>query len=516
MDYLVDFGEGLSLTEFSLVFEFSSPLTKWRNHDYSWVDTKQQHIANYFSPKVAILKSGIKVVAAQTDGLWLFNPRYSRRLEWIIVHRFLTPLFDYKQDDSPAFRTPLVTLKGVRTFSFLFTRGLVPEFSRSKIPFSAIINFSDHCDFDSPLLLERQRQLFKSKDIIVTKGFFMYHHSKRDYNASYEYSNEELNRWIDDGHELCYHSLSQSTRPKEEEWRRDLEQFANRGLACTTWIDHGFQPYNHSRFSTSGISEKEWTKWMEAAGVSVLWSYLDCGTSGAGMINQIDPEAFSLSAYVKQFRSRPNLSSLASLLRSYILYFGTKKAGKRYTRLVTQLRSKHRNSFMGAVVKLLPGIGFLFWQLIKIVFLSFKQQHSPRWQSFTPVFFQSRVGDRDFMFFQTVELHNFIDTFSESNLNLLINSSGVCMAHTYFADLDRRKEGRIFADASGNLMPGIEDVFSRIATASAKSQLWLARVDELSRQFQSFTHIHYDINEAGEIIHYTDRPELEMIIRYVE
>ena len=90
------------------------------------------------------------------------------------------------------------------------------------------------------------------------------------------------------------------------------------------------------------------------------------------------------------------------------------------------------------------------------------------------------------------------------------------MAHTYFADLDRRKEGRIFADASGNLMPGIEDVFSRIATASAKGQIWLARVDELSRQFQSFTHIHYDINEAGEIIHYTDRPELEMIIRYVE
>ena len=108
----------------------------------------------------------------------------------------------------------------------------------------------------------------------------------------------------------------------------DLEQFANRGLACTTWIDHGFQPYNHSRFSTSGISEKEWTKWVEAAGVSVLWNYLDCGTSGAGMINQIDPEAFSLSSYVKQFRSKPNLSSLANLLRSYILYFGTKKAGK--------------------------------------------------------------------------------------------------------------------------------------------------------------------------------------------
>jgi len=46
------------------------------------------------------------------------------------------------------------------------------EISRSKIPFSAIACFTDHCDFDTLRNLKQQRQFFKTYNIRITKGFF--------------------------------------------------------------------------------------------------------------------------------------------------------------------------------------------------------------------------------------------------------------------------------------------------------------------------------------------------------
>ena len=80
--------------------------------------------------------------------------------------------------------------------------------SRSIKSFSAIACFTDHCDFDTLSNLQLQRTFFKEKDIKVTKGFFLNHFSKRQDNASYERDKMELDLWINDGHELCYHSLS--------------------------------------------------------------------------------------------------------------------------------------------------------------------------------------------------------------------------------------------------------------------------------------------------------------------
>ena len=95
-----------------------------------------------------------------------------------------------------------------KTIALLFSKKSGVEFSRSKIPFSAVACFTDHCDFDTLQNLKIQRELFKTCNIKITKGFFLNNYSKRE-NASYEENKEELDFWKKYGHELAYHSLSQ-------------------------------------------------------------------------------------------------------------------------------------------------------------------------------------------------------------------------------------------------------------------------------------------------------------------
>ena len=88
----------------------------------------------------------------------------------------------------------------------------------------------------------------------MTKGFFLHHYSKRADNASYENDQAELQLWLSDGHELAYHSLSQSLK-KEEEAFADFYQFTPPFDQCPTWIDHGYQPYNFSLYQNKGLNE---------------------------------------------------------------------------------------------------------------------------------------------------------------------------------------------------------------------------------------------------------------------
>src|SRR5690554_4007935 len=74
IDFEVDAAEGAEVQRLSLIVEFTETLISWRNHDYTWVDTSRKRLAAYYSPKAAVFKSGTKVVASRTDGLWLFDP----------------------------------------------------------------------------------------------------------------------------------------------------------------------------------------------------------------------------------------------------------------------------------------------------------------------------------------------------------------------------------------------------------------------------------------------------------
>lgn len=162
---------------------------------------------------------------------------------------------------------------------------------------------------------------------------------------------------------------------------------------------------------------------------------------------------------------------------------------------------------------LIRSILYLAKQGVKL--LMTRKDAVPHWQRFTPLFFRERIGGKDFTFFQTLEVHDFIQSFSETNVRQLCDKAGVCLAHTYFADLDKRKEGRIFVNGEGALIPGIDEVFERIAAASTEGKLWIATLAEVGERFDSFRHLVYDIDEKGNIFHRLEKEVQELHLRYI-
>ena len=83
-----------------------------------------------------------------------------------------------------------------------------PNSVGSRIPFSAILNISDHCDFDSPVLLS-DNVVFCAIGLNIIRGLFV--SSDKSLECIDGRQADLLRDWAKDGHELCYHSLSQST-----------------------------------------------------------------------------------------------------------------------------------------------------------------------------------------------------------------------------------------------------------------------------------------------------------------
>jgi len=81
--------------------------------------------------------------------------------------------------------------------------------------------------------------------------------------------------------------------------------------------------------------------------------------------------------------------------------------------------------------------------------------------------------------------------------------------------LDKRKEGRIFVNGEGALIPGIDEVFERIAAASTEGKLWIATLAEVGERFDSFRHLVYDIDEKGNIFNRLEKEVQELHLRYI-
>lgn len=482
-----------------LQIKLDARVLRWRNFDYKWVNAEQVRMAGSWSPKILELEGDWRMVAGETHGTWRYDPRQAQELTWILADPLQQPRLHYDANDHPLLST-CSPARNEWVCTFLFTRSAVPEFSRSRIPFSAILNISDHCDFDSPVLLERQRRFLRRLGLNITKGVFLFHHSKRPWNVSMERQADLLRDWAKDGHELCYHSLSQSTRASRSEWEDDFDRFVTESGSWTTWIDHGFQPYNLSRIPAAAPELIDWARGMRRAGVRLLWNYLDAGQSGPGRINQLNPKHFSLSAYRKTLMQQFSQSGVFELLRSYNLFFCGVRAQKRYQQLAAWLRKKAWRQSWRIWPRLLAGSFRLLAQLLRVVFFGSGRLRLPEWQKMTPILFEVGLGGQRFWLFQTVEVHDFAATFSQDNLNVLMGEAGVCLAHTYLADTDRRKSGRLFADNKGHVMPGAKAALERLSLAVAEEKIWMPTLQELRQQAELLAGLRFVLDERGQVV----------------
>lgn len=512
----IQFHEPIILNELSLEIEFGCPIVKWRNHNYTWVDCNSDRMANYYSPKILMLNDSIKVVAGSTDGIWHYNKKQNSKLYWSLAEPLENPLFQYGENDIRNFFQVGREFKDTLTLKLFFTKNGVMEWSRSMVPFSGILCFTDHCDFDTLVLLRKQRELFDQNQIKVTKGFFQYHFSKRADNTSFEKpeEREEYLNWIKDGHELAYHSLSQSKKTDNQPFD-DFNKFGLPDENIVTWIDHGYQPYNFTQIEkhVGNYSAQEWVKHVKSKGIKYLWNYLDSGESSLSLINQISPDNFTYGTAIKGIKHHLLAKRISERIRIYLFYYSDEKTLLKYRGLSSLVKNFKSKKQIKDLIQIVATMISLSGKITSALFPRLDVRlKKPDFARDAPCIFEIfPETENAITFFQTLAVKDFVHTFSSVNLETLSKEGGLCIAHTYFAFLESHHYGKMFLNPNGDMSAEIKETFKNIGQSIKHKQVWNPTFKELAEYFEKFRHIEYEFDKDINVLRIKVKPEIETI-----
>ncbi|WP_178988985.1 hypothetical protein [Winogradskyella schleiferi] len=491
--------EAIELVSFTLKIELSQPIVLFRNHDYTWVDVNKKRIANWFAPKLLKLKNNRIVQANQNSGIWEVNPKKNTILYWHFNPKNANPIANYDRNNTKHIINAVSQNIFDKPLALLFTNDFGIEVSRSKFPFSAIVCFTDHCDFDTEENLVLQRQFFKRHNIKVTKGFFLNHFSKREDTASFEFNSAEIEAWIKDGHELAYHSLSQSIKSAKESFQ-DFLAFKPPFGIIKTWIDHGFQPYNFTLYSSKDEIKDQYGHYLKKRNISQLWNYIDSGTAVDGVINQINPQQFTLKAYYNGIKHLGIKNIVSLIIKEVVFHYRNDDYGIRlYREIVKYAKTiKHKKSRIKHVYFVFNIVKFVIYLIPILLFWIIHNKKIYPLAEYTPLFFEHELNGQTFTVFQTLEMINFKNALHSKNLDLLIKEKGLFIAHTYFSAPMNYHDGKIFGEKD-KINTGIEERFNYLSQKMALEQIWNPTLSELIGYMEKTKHVKYDCNKDGEI-----------------
>jgi len=484
--------ETFAVTDFSeacfLEFVFDAPITAFQNHAYRWEVLPSKHpvFCGLMVPKVIRLAHGQLIQATIQGGHWELHARYPNRLRWWFYPEKAQVLTRYtgahqeRQLESVAGVGPLPALPGL-----LFCTQYV-SWSRAPIPFAATACFTDHCDFDTPENLETQRQFLQECGIRVTKGMFVHHFSKREDNASWEREAALLQAWANDGHELAYHSLTQSIRDQEAAFQEFETTIPP--VSMPTWIDHGYQPYNLSLYAHQGKSDAWMGQQLSHKNITNLWNYVDCGTATKGVLNQLNPQHFTLKAYHKGNRTLGGVTRLSLLLKAILFhYYAQESLIRQYKSLASQFKAvvfrRQWRQFPEFVKKMIHVTGPLSKVLFRWGSRGSESFPLARYQT---LFFEYTIATHPVSIFQTVEMVDFERALCPTNIDDLIADSGVFIAHTYFSVPLAYHTGRLLLNDQ-TVQPKVRSNFEYLGEKIRGQVVWNPTLDEWMAYVKGFT-----------------------------
>lgn len=484
---------------FDIEIEFLEPIALFRNHDYQWADLKKDRIANTFSPKIIKLSNGFYVQSNTNHGIWEVQKKHPEKLFWRFNPQDSNPLVNYSGSNNQKTVTSAnPNLDHFITPVLLFSKTGAVELSRSKIPFVPTACFTDHCDFDTAGNLKQEREFFKTHSIKITKGFFLNHFSKRSDNASWENDAAELQQWQADGHELCYHSLSQSIKTKEESLS-DFFSFSP-PLPISTWIDHGYQPYNLSMYQKEGLDESVFAANFSSKKIEILWNYIDSGTATSGVLNQLNTSHFTLQSFSDGIQHKSFKKRISLLIKNSIVHFyNDEKLIKKYALLASDFKKFAKSkspatlvSFSGKAYKVsVPLLKLLlFWNRFKT-----KTYPLAKYQN---LFFEHQIADKKFVIFQTLELLDFVNALDKKSVDTFMNEKGMFIGHTYFSVPMEYHDGKIFTK-SGGINPKVNANFDYLGQMIRHGKIWNPTVQELVAFWKEYNQVQFQVAENGEI-----------------
>jgi len=488
----------LNCNSFDIKIVFAKNIVQVRNHDYTWKKIETDFIANEFSPKIVKLENGQIVQANITTGIWEINSNNPSVLLWRFNPQFASPITDYLGHEN---RKSILQAKQKFDFienpTLLFIKNQAIEISRSKYPFTAIACFTDHCDFDTPENLAIQREFFKEHEIKITKGFFLNHFSKRQKNASFQNQKEELLKWNDDGHELCYHSLSQSIKSNKESFE-DFNQFIPPLENIKVWIDHGYQPYNFSLFKNNKISTEEFGSVLKEKKINVLWNYIDSGTATNGVINQLNTNHFTLSSFFKGSKDAGLIKKTQLIIKNIVFHYYNeeylilryKNTASGFKKLILQKDIKSFLPFAKDFFKLSSSI------FLVLLYWNSNKKRPYKLAKYSPILFKHNIADNKFYIFQTLEMLDFKKSLSERNINSLVTEKGVFIAHTYFSVPMEYHSGRLFATPT-KIDDQVTERFKFLSNKIKNKEIWNPTLSELIEYWKGFENAILDIDSNG-------------------
>ncbi len=486
---------------FDIKITFDFEIIEFRNHDYTWVNGKKDRIAGEYVPKIIKLKNNCFVQANINIGIWEYNAVNPKVLIWRFNPQNAHPYIVYKgNENQKIINQANYKIDFSENPALLFSTQNAIEFSRSLIPFTAIACFTDHCDFDTSENLKLQREFFKTNGIKVTKGFFLNHFSKREDNPSFQNDAVELALWRKEGHELAYHSLSQSIKSVEDS-REDFFNFKPPYDDIPTWIDHGFQPYNHSLYQNFAISDKDFSKNFKSKNITTLWNYIDSGTATEGVINQLNTNNFTLNQFNKGNKNLGLVPKISQMIKNIIFHFYAdekiilkyKYSANNLKKIVYQKKIKYvfsliRN-FIGLCIPIVRV--FVFWNTTKNI--------PYKLAKYSPLIFNHTIDNIDFKIFQTLEMIDFKKSLHPNNINILIAEKGVFIAHTYFSVPLNYHNGKLFSTPN-TIDEKVAGNFKNLGIKIKNQEIWNPTLNELVFYWQNFEKTILDIDGIGKII----------------
>lgn len=499
----IDISKFLSpkINSFDIVIRFSQPIIEFRNHDYQWVNCDSDRIANEFCPKIIKLKDGTLIQANRNIGIWEVNKKLKTVLLWRFNPECASSLMSYiKDQNGVTIQSANQNFHWKQNLAILFSEKNTIEFSRSKIPFTAIACFTDHCDFDTPENLKIQRDFFKRNNVKVTKGFFLNHFSKRSDNASFENDAEELSLWQNDGHELAYHSLSQSLKPIPDSFD-DFYNFKAPFSGPCTWIDHGFQPYNFSLFKNKKINEQDYEANLISKNIRILWNYIDSGKATVGVINQLNTKQFTLSSFLKGNKGLRFSKQLQLMTKNMMFHFyGDQELILKYKSIAGNFKKVfHQKDKSKFYALLKDGFGLISSIVSVLAFWNSNKNTPYKLAKYSPILFKHTIFEKEFYIFQTLKIDNFEKALCQLNIDSLIKEKGVFVAHTYFTVPMKYHKGRLFY-SNNEINFIVEKNFNYLGLKVLNNEIWNPTLKELVGYWSGFDDILLDVDELGNIV----------------
>ncbi len=485
---------------FDIEITFQSSISVIRNHDYQWISAEKNFIAANLVPKILKLSDGNFVQPNSMFGVWEYNKKYTNKIIWRLNHPDVSVVAKYQETSYKKNYCQNQHPKTTQAITLLFSKHGAVEFSRSKIPFSAVACFTDHCDFDTPRNLKLQRNLLKETGVKVTKGFFLNHFSKREDNASWQNDCEELKMWLDDGHELAYHSLSQSIKSDEDSLTdfRNFKQVEN----VVSWIDHGFQPYNFSLFeNTKIVDQYEYFEKLETEKITNHWNYIDSGTSTTGVLNQLNPNHFTLDKFWKGNKGMPFLNKIQAFIKNcFFHHYVDETLIDNYKAISQNIKDVFFNFKIREILKLLKNGSKVLFPLLKVILFWNSSKNKPyRFAKYNSIVFRYAEKRNKLMIFQTLEMLDFTKSLSPANIDGFIQEKGLFIAHTYFSVPLKYHLGRMFL-TEDSINEKVADNFMYLGQKILSKDVWNPTLDELVRFLCNFENVNLDVDINGNII----------------